>query len=62
VCGPCGQRHCLVAGSPDSTHHEGAAKEYFDWRFLLALIVFIALLFAHAALFGVGAFPDGWVP
>jgi hypothetical protein len=34
------------------------AKEYFDWRFLLALIVFIALLFAHAALFGVSTFPD----
>jgi uncharacterized membrane protein len=39
-----------------------SAKEYFDWRFLLALIVFIALLFAHAALFGVSAFPGGWVP
>jgi hypothetical protein len=39
-----------------------SAKEYFDWRFLLALIVFVALLFAHAALFGVSAFPDGWVP
>jgi uncharacterized membrane protein len=39
-----------------------SAKEYFDWRFLLALILFIALLFAHAALFGVSAFPDGWVP
>jgi hypothetical protein len=39
-----------------------SAKEYFDWRFLLALIVFIALLFAHAALFGVSAFPNGWVP
>src|SRR5262245_26153525 len=22
-CGPCGQRHCFLAGSPDSTHHEG---------------------------------------
>jgi uncharacterized membrane protein len=39
-----------------------SAKEYFDWRFLLALIVFIALLFAHAALFGVSPFPNGWVP
>jgi uncharacterized membrane protein len=36
-----------------------SAKEYFDWRFLLALIVFIALLFAHAALFGMSAFPGG---
>jgi uncharacterized membrane protein len=39
-----------------------SAKEYFDWRFLLALIVFVALLFAHGALFSVSAFPDGWVP
>jgi uncharacterized membrane protein len=36
-----------------SGHTSFSAKEYFDWRFLLALIAFIALLFAHAALFDV---------
>jgi uncharacterized membrane protein len=36
--------------------------EYFDWRFLAALVIFLAVLFAHARVFGVSPFPDGWVP
>jgi uncharacterized membrane protein len=39
-----------------------SAREYFDWRFFLALAVFIAILFAHPHLFGVSPFPGGAVP
>jgi len=36
--------------------------ELLDWRFLVALLVFLAILFSHARLFGVSPFPGGWVP
>jgi uncharacterized membrane protein len=36
--------------------------EYFDWRFFAALAIFLAVLFAHARIFGVSPFPSGWVP
>jgi uncharacterized membrane protein len=36
--------------------------EIFDWRFLLALVLFVSLLFAHAHLFGTSPFPSGWFP
>lgn len=34
--------------------------EYFDWRFVVALLLFAAALFGHARLFGVSPFPGGW--
>lgn len=37
-------------------------RELLDWRFLAALLVFLAILFSHARLFGVSPFPGGWVP
>lgn len=37
-------------------------SESFGWRFWVALILFIAILFAHAHLFGVSPFPGGYVP
>jgi uncharacterized membrane protein len=36
--------------------------ESLGWRFWVALLVFIALLFAHPHLFGVSPFPGGWTP
>jgi uncharacterized membrane protein len=39
-----------------------SAREYFDWRFLLALVLFAVLLFAHPHIFGVSPFPGGVVP
>jgi uncharacterized membrane protein len=36
--------------------------EYFDWRFLVAVVLFVVVLFAHAHLFGVSPFPGGWRP
>jgi len=38
------------------------AREIFDWRFLVALAVAAALLWFHAALFGIPAVPAGWLP
>jgi uncharacterized membrane protein len=36
--------------------------ELLDWRLLVAVLVFLAILFSHARLFGVSPFPGGWVP
>ena len=36
--------------------------ELLDWRFLVALLGFLAILFSHARLFGVSPFPGGWTP
>ena len=33
------------------------AGEYFDWRFLAAALLFLAILFGHARIFGVSPFP-----
>jgi uncharacterized membrane protein len=39
-----------------------SAREYFDWRFFVALIVFVVILLAHPHIFGVSPFPSGAVP
>jgi uncharacterized membrane protein len=39
-----------------------SAQEYFDWRFFVAVAIFIAVLFTHARVIGVSPFPGGWVP
>ena len=36
--------------------------ELFDWRLLVAVVAFLAVLFSHAHLFGVSPFPSGRVP
>jgi uncharacterized membrane protein len=36
--------------------------EDFGWRFWVTALVFLAVLFSHAHLFGVSPFPGGWVP
>lgn len=36
--------------------------ESFGWRFWLAALLFLAILFAHARIIGVSPFPGGWVP
>ena len=33
------------------------AGEYFDWRFAVAALLFVAILFGHARMFGVSPFP-----
>jgi uncharacterized membrane protein len=38
------------------------AREYFDWRFLVAFALFLVVLFAHARIIGVSPFPGGWRP
>jgi uncharacterized membrane protein len=37
-------------------------SEDFGWRFLVAMVLFLAILFTHYHLFGVSPFPGGWVP
>ena len=37
-------------------------SESFGWRFWVALILFVGVLFAHARIFGVSPFPGGYVP
>ena len=37
-------------------------SEDFGWRFLVAMLLFLAILFTHYHLFGVSPFPGGWVP
>jgi len=39
-----------------------SAREYFDWRFFVAILAFSAVLLAHARIFGVSPFPTGWRP
>lgn len=36
--------------------------ESFGWRFWVAALLFVAILFTHYHLFGVSPFPGGWVP
>lgn len=37
-------------------------SESFGWRFWVAALIFLAVLFTHYHLFGVSPFPNGWVP
>jgi uncharacterized membrane protein len=37
-------------------------SESLGWRFWVALLLFLAILFAHAHLFKASPFPNGWVP
>jgi uncharacterized membrane protein len=39
-----------------------SAREYFDWRFVVALILFAVILFGHVYLFGVLPIPGGGSP
>jgi uncharacterized membrane protein len=36
--------------------------ESFGWRFGVAMLAFLAVLFSHAHLFHASPFPNGWVP
>lgn len=36
--------------------------ESFGWRFWVAALLFVIILFVHYHLFGVSPFPGGWVP
>jgi uncharacterized membrane protein len=36
--------------------------EIFGWRFWVAVVLFLAILFFHHRLFGVSPFPGGWIP
>jgi uncharacterized membrane protein len=47
-----------IASGRNSFH----AREYFDWRFFVALALFVAVLFVHARVIGVSPFPGGWAP
>jgi uncharacterized membrane protein len=37
-------------------------REYFDWRFVVAVLIFCAIIISHARIFGVSPFPNGWRP
>lgn len=45
-----------------SGRNKFSAREYFDWRFAAALILFVIILFGHVYLFGVSPFPGGASP
>jgi uncharacterized membrane protein len=36
--------------------------ELFGWRFWVAAVLFVAILFLHHRLFGLSPFPGGWAP
>jgi uncharacterized membrane protein len=36
--------------------------ESLGWRFWVAVVLFLTVLFTHYHLFGVSSFPGGWVP
>jgi uncharacterized membrane protein len=38
------------------------AREYFDWRFFVAIAIFAVVLLFHARVIGVSPFPSGWRP
>ena len=38
------------------------ASEYFDWRFTVAFVEFLLLLYFHNYLFSMSPFPGGWLP
>jgi uncharacterized membrane protein len=38
------------------------AREYFDWRFFVAIAIFAIVLLFHARVIGVSPFPSGWRP
>ena len=38
------------------------AKEYFDWRFAVAVATFTLFLFFHKYLFSMSPFPNNWLP
>lgn len=38
------------------------AREYFDWRFIVAIALFTVALISHARVIGVSPFPNGWRP
>jgi len=38
------------------------AREYFDWRFTVAVVLFGGFLYFHSWMFGVSPFPNGWLP
>jgi uncharacterized membrane protein len=40
----------------------GRVGEFFGWRFWVAALLFLTVLFAHARIFGVSPFPNGWIP
>jgi uncharacterized membrane protein len=46
----------LPFGAILSGRNRFSVREYFDWRFAVALALFVALLFAHVHIFGVSPF------
>ncbi|MBV9331936.1 MAG: NnrU family protein [Alphaproteobacteria bacterium] len=52
----------LPFGAIAAGRNRFVAREIFDWRFAAAILVFAAVLFSHARLFGLSPFPTGWRP
>ena len=52
--------HSCCSSCESSAGDKGKLGEYLDWRFLTAVAIFVAVLFAHARIFGVSPFPGGW--
>jgi uncharacterized membrane protein len=38
------------------------ASEYFDWRFMVAVVEIAVFLLFHNYLFGMSPFPNNWLP
>lgn len=52
----------LPFGAIAAGRNRFVAREYFDWRFALAVVLFAAVLFLHSWMFSLSPFPGGWVP
>ncbi len=52
----------LPFGAIAAGRNRFVAREYFDWRFTVAVVAFAGMLAAHTWLFSISPFPNGWVP
>ncbi len=52
----------LPFGAIAAGRNRFVAREYFDWRFTVAVVIFAGMLVLHSWMFSISAFPNGWVP
>lgn len=58
-CAPAHRSARTIGGSP--IWAEGfVVSEYFDWRFMVAVVEIAVFLLFHNDLFGVSPFPNAW--
>lgn len=52
----------LPFGAIAAGRNRFVAREYFDWRFTVAVVAFIGMLLVHTWLFSISPFPGNWAP